>query len=302
MKATHRVAAVVCLVAVIGVSGCAPRRPLAPDSTRPATGTRPLPPFADGIAFVRDGVAFVVRDGSAHEVAADGIRKVAVGYSADGGSLLVTEERGSQRIVLMLPAGASGKESVVLDSADGSALGAVRVVPRVRKLYYSVYGDPANHLVTTALTAASEQQTPTLQGTFSGEFDVDVSGGSIVYTGSGQNPATVMLRTGGEFRPLATGMATVFTPAFSRRGGRVCFTGSERAGDPIAVWVVEPGSDEPRIVGGTASLKPTFPVFSPDGTSVAFRSAADGSIWIVPLGGGEPQDLALTADEAPIGW
>ena len=111
-----------------------------------------------------------------------------------------------------------------------------------------------------------------------------------------------MLRSGSTERPLAAGLATAFTPSFSRDGERVCLTGSERAGAPISVYVVDVESGDARVIAGTEGLSPTSPVFSPDGESVAFRSATDGAVWIVSVAGGEPDKLALTADEAPISW
>lgn len=293
--------AVLCLVGLVGLAGCAPPKPVELAAVVPAAAPEPLPPSADGIAFVRDGAAFVVSGGSAGEIAADGATKVAVGYSADGGSLLVTEERGTRRVVLMAPASTGEPGSVVLDHAQGSTLGGVRAVPNTKQLFSSIYGDPATQLVVSGLAPASKKSTVPLQGAFSGEFDVDATG-AIAYTGSGQNPATVMLRTGTKERPLAAGLALAFTPAFSRDGARVCFTGSEKAAGPISVWVVDRASGTPRLVAGTENLKPMSPVFSPDGRSIAFRSAIDGSIWVAPAEGGEPRRLPLTCDEAPIGW
>ena len=257
MKAIRLMAALACLVVLIGGPGCSRPQALQPAVVVPPAAPEALPPVADGIAFVRDGSAFVVEDGVEREIADDGARKVAVGYSADGRSLLVTEERGSRRSVLALPVGPKDSDSVVLESAEGSAFGAVRANMTTGRLFYSVFGEPANRLLAAGLTPTSTAEEVALQGTFSGEFDVDASGKSIVYTGSGQNPATVMLRLGTRFEPLATGLATAFTPAFSREGERVCFAGSESSGGPIAVWVVDRGSGVPRPVPGTERLRPT---------------------------------------------
>ena len=61
-------------------------------------------------------------------------------------------------------------------------------------------------------------------------------------------------------------------------------------------------SGEVRGVDGAEKTDPTFPVFSPDGASIAVRSASDGAIWIFRLEGGDARRLDLQADEAPIGW
>ncbi len=302
MRGFSAVVAAVCLLGVFGLTGCAPPEDAGPTSNAPSAEPRPLPPAADGIAFIRDGRAFVIRAGAAREVAANGAEKLDVAYSADGKELLVTEAQGAQRVVRMAAAGDRAPGRVVLESDDGSNLGPVRAATARGRLYRAVFGDPVNRLVVSGLAPGSKSSNVALRGTFSGEFDVDATGGSIVYAGTGQNPATVMLRTGVTEWPLVAGLATAFTPSFSRDGGRICLTGSERAGGPISVYVVAVDSGEPRVVAGTGGLMPTSPVFSPDGTSIAFRSAADGAVWIVPVDGGKPDKLALTADEAPISW
>jgi len=299
----RQAAVLACGLLVLGTVGCAPATPsepsrraeVAPELTR-------LPPSAEGIAFVRGGAAFVIRDGSLREVAPDGAPKVAVGYSADRKGLLVTEEHAERRVVLLVTEADKTSESVVMDTAAGSALGAVRMVPQTERLYYSVFGEPANLLRFRALDPASEVATVALSGPFSGDFDVDATGKAVVYTGSGQNPATVMVRTGTSDQVLVAGFATAFSPAFSRDGKWVCFTGSESARGPIAVWTVDRAGGKPRVVPGTGGLSPTFPVFSPDGSHIACRSGDDGSIWVIPTADGEPQKVAVGSDEAPIGW
>jgi WD40-like Beta Propeller Repeat len=302
MRGATAVVVAVCLFGVIGLTGCSPPWDVGRTPGASSPSPQPLPPAADGLAFVRDGKSFVIKAGAAKEVAADGGEKVDLAYSADGKMLIVTEARGSQRVVRLLDAGDRTSSTVVLESGDGSNLGPVRAATASGPLYRAELGDPANSLVVSALTPGSKSSTVALQAAFSGEFDVDARSGSIVYTGAGQNPATVMLRTGDAERPLATGLAAAFTPSFSSDGGQICLTGAERAGGPIAVYTVDRESGERRVVEGTEDLTPTSPVFSPDGASIAFRSAVDGSLWIASSIGGAPRKLDVTADEAPIGW
>jgi len=300
MRGMRSVWALVCVFGLGLVVGCAPTGPPRVGAVIP-TSER-LPQEANGIAFVRDGGAFVIRDGAAVEVVADGATKLAVGYSADGRNLLVTEERGSRRVVLMVAGSDEGSETVVLDTREGSALGTVRVATNPDVVFYSVFGDPSTSLMKVKLTSTAPPSVVPLDGSFSGEFDVAASGRSIVYTSEGQNPATVVIREGNKERTVVAGLATAFTPAFSRDGTHVSFTGAERTGAELSVWVVKSGSDKPEVVAGTEGLKPTSPVSSPDGTSIAFRGGEDGSIWIVPAAGGAPQRVAVNADEAPIAW
>ena len=289
---------VACLLALLALTGCAPARVAAPPPAPPV----PLPSSADGLAFVHDGDAFVVRDGSLHEVAAGGAEKVAVGYSTDGTRLLVTEVRGSRRVVLMVARDGRGSAQKVLDTDAGSNLGAVRAVMADGRLYRTLFGAPWAQLAVSGLALGSESATIPLGAAFSGEYDIDAAGSSIVYTGAGQNPAVLMVRTGAIERPLVAGLATAFTPAFSRDGGRVCFTGSGRAGDPLSVHIVDTKAGLPRVIAETDGLRPTSPVFSPDGAHIAFRSAVDGALWLVATDGGIPQRLDVVADDLPIAW
>ncbi len=303
MRGLSAVVAVACLLGVLVLPGCA--RPDDAGPTSVATSARASALASCGgrnrCSSATAG-RWSVREGEEHEIAANGAEKLEVAYSADGEDLLVTEAQGTRRVVRMVAADAVAPGAVVLESGDGSNLGPVRAVTARGRLYRAVFGDPVNRLVVSGLAPGSKSSNVALRGTFSGEFDVDATGASIVYTGTGQNPATVMLRSGSTERPLVAGLATAFTPSFSRDGERICLTGSERAGGDISVYIVDVESGEARVLGGTEGLNPTSPVFSPDGESVAFRSATDGVVWIVSVAGGEPDKLALTADEAPISW
>jgi hypothetical protein len=300
MRLRLLIAAIALAALLVTAAGCA-SRPVPPGARPSASMRATLPPESSGIAFVRDGRTYVIRHGAAAEVARDGNRKLAVGYSADGEMLLITEQRLGRVVALMVPAraGADGRE--ILASSDGSALGAVRAIPEKGVVYRSAYGAPECQLLVSQMGADSQGHGVPLEGTFSGEFDVGAAG-EIVYTGAGQNPATLMLVARGSSRPLATGMATAFAPAFARNGARVCFTGSERAQDPLGLWTVDLTSGAAHYVEGSQRVRPTFPVFSPDGTKIAVRSAADGSIWVFPLEGGHGLRLDLRTDDAPIGW
>ena len=300
MRGTHRAIVVVCLFLLGWMAGCAPRIPTRPAVSSQAPGT--LPKTADGIAFIRGGEAFVIRGGAEREVLTDGSKKVAVSYSADRKNLLVAEELGVRRVVVLVPVDRQGPTSVVLDSDAGSSLGTVRVAGSPELVYFSVYGDSASRLSVSGIAKGSDVSAVPLGNAFSGEFDVDVAGDSLVYTGSGQNPATLILRTGSSERLLVAGLATAFTPAFSRDGARICFTGGERAGSEISVWVVDTDSDKPRVIAGTSSLTPASPVFSPAGDRIAVRGGEDGAIWVVPVAGGRPQRLDVNCDDAPIAW
>src|SRR6266566_4775881 len=73
------------------------------------------------------------------------------------------------------------------------------------------------------------------------------------------------------------------------------------AGD---LWVVgRAGGDARRLTAG-AGLE-SHPVFSPDGSQVAFAGEYEGNldVYVVPVDGGQPQRLTYHPDpDLPVGW
>jgi len=70
------------------------------------------------------------------------------------------------------------------------------------------------------------------------------------------------------------------------------------------IWIVPRGGGEAqRLV--TGQLRNTRPIFSPDGTQIAFTGVLDGNtdVYVVPSSGGEPRRLTHhPSDDEAVGW
>src|SRR5207249_3363166 len=70
------------------------------------------------------------------------------------------------------------------------------------------------------------------------------------------------------------------------------------------LWIVgRDGGQARRLV--TGQQRNFHPVFSPDGTQIAFTGVFDGNpdVYVVPAAGGEPRRLTFhTGFDAAIGW
>src|SRR6516165_1869297 len=73
------------------------------------------------------------------------------------------------------------------------------------------------------------------------------------------------------------------------------------AGD---LWVADRAGGTARRLTAGAGLE-THPVFSPDGSQVAFAAEYEGNldVYVVPVAGGEPKRLTYHPDpDLPVGW
>jgi hypothetical protein len=154
----------------------------------------------------------------------------------------------------------------------------------------------------TAQPHASELVPVPLADSFGGDFAVSPDGSTIVYVGTWQVPAKVIMRTPDSETDLALGLATAYSPVFSPEGDKVCLVGSQALDGETAIWIFDADGGNCREIASTRGLAPTFPVFSPDGQRIAFRSWKLGDIWTVVVDRGELTRYAINAADAPIAW
>jgi hypothetical protein len=307
MKTTRTAVIGLALLAMALSSGCAPARrvPASAPTGSSAEQTRTadsLSASLDGLSFVSDGKLFRVSGGAATEIARDGQRKSGVVSVHGDNSLLVTEETGDGAGVVLVRGVGTNSIKTVLRVKSASTLGDVRLNAATGRLYRALDGDPAPRLVVSTTEQGSEEATVALEGSFSGEFDIDELGLGVIYTSATQNPAALRSGGGPKSTVLTAKLATAFSPAVSGSGDRICLTGTKTAGEPIAVWVFDRGNDSLQRLDATSGLSPTHPVFSGDGSWIAFRSGKDGALHAVRTDGTGERKLPFTADDTTIAW
>lgn len=97
-------------------------------------------------------------------------------------------------------------------------------------------------------------------------------------------------------------------PDFSPDGSQIVFDQRTGANESFTerwteIWKTDLGTNEmtPLVQGDTASY---YPVFSPDGSWVAFiqRNGKANDLWVVPSGGGAPTQLTTTGVVTAPAW
>jgi hypothetical protein len=309
MGNTRRVAIAVALLAcTCAIAGCSlkaalPGAPGGAASSESTGSAGPPPTSVDGLTFVSKGALWEVASGNAEEILKDGRSKLAVSPLTHGSGLVVTEASGDGADVMEL-GDDDGKQSTqsLAHVASASQLAGVRVDASAGTYYLALDGDPAARLVVARAGDSAAPKPHALGRPFGGEFDLDSSGGGVVYTSVGQNPARLWVTNSGGTHALTPPMATVFSPAVSPKNGDVCFTGTSRTGDKPGLWVLDRAKKSVKRIAAAAGLAAQFPVFSASGKWIAFRSGTDGRLRIVRADGSGMYALPFSADEAPLAW
>ena len=254
---------------------------------------------AEGLAFVSAGQVWRIEGGVARRLTQSPETKRSVAYSPDRSHLLFVSGDGMKADIMSLPVG-SGSPKLIYATGESSLVGAARLNPTTGGILYTYFGDPYTLIRRVAENGTKLPPVGTVVHT-NGDFDVAFDG-RLVYTSFDQVPAKVSVRGAGGENPLPLKLALATEPSFSADGKRVVLSGASSPTGPRSVWVVELASGESTQLRSTIGLEPQTPVFSPDGSRVAFRSARDGSLWLVATHSGAPARLALPASDGAISW
>ena len=257
------------------------------------------PVRTEGLAFVSAGQVWRVDGGVARRLTQSPETKRSLAYSPDRSQLLFVSGDGMKADIMSLPLG-SGSLNLLHATGESSLVGAVRRNPATGEVLYTYYGDPYTLIRRVAENGTKLPPVRTAVHT-NGDFDV-ASDGRLVYTSFDQAPARVSVRGARGEHPLSLKLALATEPSFSADGKRVVLSGASSPTGPRSVWVVELASGESTQLRSTMGLEPQTPVFSPDGSRVAFRNARDGSLWLVPILSGAPERLGLPASDGAIAW
>ena len=286
-------------VMLCAATGCTPKAEgpsPTPADTKVATS---VPAAAEGLAFVAGKQLMVIRDGKAEKANAPGTVQ-AVGTGADGGGLLVRDKPGESSADVSWYLPGPDELTKLWRSDDAGSLGPVRYLNQADSVWFSVFGDPKT-VLKSATPPSSEAMIRALDSSFNGDFDIDSRGEILVYVANTQNPSALIVADGEGESAVPTKLGLIFSPDLSAQGTELCFVGGQSSED-LSVWVFDREQGALRELAETQKQTPTVPVFSADGANVAFRSADDGSLWIVDVESGKPQKLPFVADEGPISW
>lgn len=253
-------------------------------------------PELEGLVFVRQGSIWAVEDGIARQVIESespwSLRDARSGDAITYASLAGTDAR------IYTAARGDWRTESMWETDLGSLLVQSSHDDIADTLWFSVSGEQTATIgVRDGTGNASTLELPVEA---SPHFAIRYEDGTIFVVGASQEPAR-LYEIGAETRELHAA-ATLFSPRLSPDGARVLVTGSEQGTGAFHLWVVDTSTGSLADLGVGTGV-PTDPVWSRDGTRVAFRDTTTGTVWIVPAAeGGVARDTGLLADEGGLAW
>jgi hypothetical protein len=222
------------------------------------------------------------------------------GGDADGHSYSMKAQNNAA--LLVVPAAAGGEAKELLHYNSLPQLDHVCYDETTGQVWVSEPTDGPSTVMFTLQAPYSKPQLMTLGSHFSGDYTVSPDGSTIVYLDTSESPAIATLRVSDQEVQLPLELQTAYDPVFSPNGSKICFVGSDGSSGQPGLWIYDVKAGSCTLIEGSEGLTPTYPVFSRDGKTIAFRNWSLGDLWTIPVDGGSATRYDLPVMEAPIAW
>jgi Tol biopolymer transport system component len=209
-------------------------------------------------------------------------------YSADGARIVFDADDGSGTDLYLMRADGSHRHAIT--STPGYEWGP-SWSPDGRWIVYSKSGSG-----TQIMAIRPDGTHKRAIGTATGEYPrYSPSGAKIVYGGD-DGQIHVMRADGIHDHPITSAGSNDY-PDWSPNGHWIGFTSDQGGGNDV--WLMRPDGSNAHQVTSKGALGYS-PVFSPDGTKIAFTDGTN--VWISRLNGTHVKKIVGTASECCIGW
>lgn len=254
-------------------------------------------PMLEGLVFIRDGAIWTVEEATAEQVI-ESDTPWSLRDSRSGDAITYASMAGPNALVYTAVKG-DWRAEPIWETPIGSMLVEVIHDDITDRLWFSASGEGTATIGIRDLAAEDPESAVRLPVEVAPHFSVRHEDGAVFATGAAQEPA-VLYRVEGTASDLFSA-ATLFSPRLSPDGTSVLVTGSARTGGNFHLWMVDTanGSATELSIGPGV---PVDPVWSRDGTRIAFRDVSTGTVWIVSAGDGSATDTGLEAHEGGLAW
>lgn len=222
------------------------------------------------------------------------------GGNADGRSYSWRSQNEAALLRVSVDGGDEAEELLRYDSMP--RLDRIRYDETTGQVWVSGPTDGPSTVLFSLLPPYTKPQLMTLGSDFDGDYAVSPDGSTLVYLDCGESPVWLTLRVAEQEERQPLPLETAYDPAFSPDGSKICLVGSDSVTGKPSLWIYDTMTGTCVPIEGSEGLTPTYPAFSPDGRTIAFRNWSLGDLWTIPVEGGNATRYDLPLAEAPISW